>query len=405
MHISTDLCNFAVPPKIYICFMDITYIQRTMADALIEASRFFPVITVTGPRQSGKSTLLRHLFGDKPYFSMESLDIRQFAKSDPKGFLAQFRDGVIIDEIQRVPELLSYIQGIVDEYPDRKFYLTGSSQFSLLHSVTQSLAGRSAVFELMPLSLAEISGLDTGKTLDDVLYNGFYPAVWSGKIIPRLLYPNYVKTYVERDVRDVLAIKDLDLFQRFIRLCAARVGSIFNASELSNELGVAVNTVNSWISVLQAAYIIYLLPPFFTNTRKRLTKSPKIYFTDCGLAACLLDIDSPQTMNRDKMRGHLFENMVVMDCLKRRFNAGGNGGLYFYRDSNGNEVDLLVKRGGVYDCYEIKSSSTFHPDFVKGLNRFSVAFPDLVGTKSVIYAGDDMPVYNGVSIVNFKNAK
>lgn len=374
-----------------------------MAAVIEEAAKYFPVITLTGPRQSGKSTLLRHIFHDVPYFSMEDPDLRQMVGFDAKGFLAQFHEGVIIDEVQHVPELLSYIQGIVDENPGRKFYLTGSSQFSLLHTVSQSLAGRSAVFELLPLSLSEISQLDMENTVDDIIFKGFYPAIWSGKNIPKLLYPNYVKTYVERDVRNILAVKDLDVFQRFVKLCAARIGSVFNASELSNELGVAVNTINSWLSVLQASYLIYLMPPFFTNTRKRLTKSPKIYFTDCGLAAYLLDIDLPEMLNRDKMRGHLFENMVIMDYMKRVYNEGKNGGLYYYRDSNGNEVDLLVKSGSTYDCYEIKSSSTFHPDFMKGLKNFEKAFPDLVRQKSVIYAGENMPTVDGVSIVNYRH--
>ena len=373
-----------------------------MADAIVEASRYFSVVTLTGPRQSGKSTLLRHLFKDTPYFSMEDLDIRQAVKLDPKGFLSQFQNGVIIDEVQHVPELLSYIQGIVDLNPGRKFFLTGSSQFALLHTVTQSLAGRSAVFELLPLSLAEISTLDADLSTDNLMYNGFYPAIWSGKNMPKYLYPNYVKTYIERDVRDVLSIRNLDVFQRFVKLCAARIGSIFNASELSNELGVAVNTINSWISVLQASYLIYLLPPFYTNTRKRLTKSSKIYFTDCGLAAYLLDIDSPQTLNRDKMRGHLFENMVIMNFLKKAYNDGKNGGLYFYRDSNGNEVDLLIKNGSGYDCYEIKSASTFHADFLKGLKSFESTFPDLTRQKALIYSGDKLPDLNGISIVNYR---
>lgn len=379
-----------------------SFIPRAMADAIVEASRYFSVVTLTGPRQSGKSTLLRHLFKDTPYFSMEDLDIRQAVKLDPKGFLSQFQNGVIIDEVQHVPELLSYIQGIVDLNPGRKFFLTGSSQFALLHTVTQSLAGRSAVFELLPLSLAEISTLDAGLSTDNLMYKGFYPAIWSGKNMPKYLYPNYVKTYIERDVRDVLSIRNLDVFQRFVKLCAARIGSIFNASELSNELGVAVNTINSWISVLQASYLIYLLPPFYTNTRKRLTKSPKIYFTDCGLAAYLLDIDSPQTLNRDKMRGHLFENMVIMDFLKKAYNDGKNGGLYFYRDSNGNEVDLLIKNGSGYDCYEIKSASTFHADFLKGLRSFESTFPDLTQQKALIYSGDKLPDLNGISIVNYR---
>lgn len=383
--------------------MNSSYINRTMAKAIIEASRYFSVITLTGPRQSGKSTLFRHIFTNIPYYSMEDLDVRQSIRLDPKGFLSQFRDGVIIDEVQHIPELLSYLQGIVDKYPERRFYLTGSSQFSLLQTVTQSLAGRSAVFELLPLSLTEISGIDIETSTDNIMYNGFYPAIWSGKNIPRLLYPNYVKTYIERDVRNLLGIKNLDTFQRFIRLCAARIGSIFNASELANELGVAVNTVNSWISVLQASYLIYLLPPFFTNTRKRLTKSPKIYFTDCGLAAYLLDIDSPQVLNRDKMRGHLFENMVIIDYIKNAFNNGINGGFYFYRDSNGNEVDFMIKKGSKYDCFEIKSSSTFHQDFMKGLKSFENAFPELVREKKIIYSGENMPVINGVSILNYRH--
>lgn len=379
------------------------YIHRTMSEAIIEASRYFPVITLTGPRQSGKSTLLRHLFPSMPYMSMESPDVRIGVISDPRGFLASFPDGVIIDEVQHVPDLLSYIQGTVDENPERRFYLTGSSQFSLLRNVTQSLAGRTAVFELLPLSLAEIEGLKGNDSVDSLLYRGFYPAIWSGKNVPHLLYPNYIKTYLERDVRDLLAIKDLDLFQRFIRLCAARIGSIFNASELSNELGVAVNTVNSWLSVLQASYIIYMLPPFFTNTRKRLTKSPKIYFTDSGVAAYLLDIDSPDTMNRDKMRGHLFENMVIMNFLKDRYNHGITGGIYFYRDSNGNEVDLLVKRGSQYNCYEIKSSATFHPDFAKGIKNFEKSYPELVKEKTIIYSGMPMPDFDGIRILNYND--
>lgn len=377
------------------------YIYRFMSEAIIEASRYFPVVTVTGPRQSGKSTLLRHLFPEMPYLSMEDPDTRSAAKMDPMGFLASYPEGVIFDEVQHTPDLLSYIQSIVDDNPRRKFYLTGSSQFSLLKNVTQSLAGRNAVFELLPLSLGEIAAPAKADSVDGLLYSGFYPAVWSGKNLPRLLYPNYIKTYLERDVRDLLAIRDLDLFQRFIRLCAARIGSVFNASELSNELGVAVNTVNSWLAVLQASYIIYMLPPFFTNTRKRLTKSPKIYFTDCGLAAYLLDIDSPQTMNRDKMRGHLFENMVIMNIFKDRLNRGVDGGLYFYRDSNGNEVDLLVKTGSQYSCYEIKSSATFHPDFIKGLSNFEKNYPDLIKEKTVIYTGRTLPELHGIRILNF----
>lgn len=374
-----------------------------MAAAIGEAARFFPVVTLTGPRQSGKSTLLRHLFPDLPYCSLENPDERLAAQDDPRGFLDRYISGVVIDEVQRVPDLLSYIQTIVDEHPERKFYLTGSSNFALLKSVTQSLAGRTAVFELLPLSLHEIAGIDRDKDTDAMLFDGFYPSVWSGQNIPSLLYQHYTKTYIERDVRDLLTVKDLDHFQRFMRLCAARIGSVLNASELSNELGVAVNTVNAWLSVLQASYIIYLLPPFFTNSRKRLTKRPKLYFTDCGLAASLLDIDSPEIMERDKMRGHLFENMVIMDHLKNILNRGKNTPIYFYRDSNGNEVDLLVKRGAVYDCFEIKSAKTYHPDFATGLGRFKSAFPELTGEQSVVYAGESLGRLNGVDVRNYRS--
>lgn len=382
--------------------MEHPYIQRVMSDAIIDANRFFSVITLTGPRQSGKSTLLLHLFPDVPYISLEDPDIRRLAVSDPRGLLNYYPTAVIIDEVQHVPDLLSYIQGMVDENPLRKFYLTGSSDFSLLKNVTQSLSGRTAVFELLPLSLAETAELNKDYSLSRILYDGFYPAIWSNKNIPRLLYPNYVKTYLERDVRDLLAVKDLDVFQRFLRLCAARIGSIFNASELSNELGISSNTVKSWLTILQASYIIYLLPPFFTNTRKRLTRSPKIYFTDCGLASYLLEIDSPAIMDRDKMRGHLFENMVIINFLKHNLNKGLNGGLYFYRDSNGNEVDLLVKNRAGYDCYEIKSSSSFHPDYIRGLLTFSKAFPEESATLNVIYSGENLPEYNHVRIRNFR---
>ncbi|MDE5888229.1 MAG: ATP-binding protein [Muribaculaceae bacterium] len=384
--------------------MVIKYIERDISSIIEDVNRFFSVITVTGPRQSGKSTLLRHIFPELPYYSMEDPDTRLLLKDDPKGFLTSFEKGVILDEIQNIPELLSYIQTIVDLHPEKKFYLTGSSNFSLMRSITQSLAGRTALFELMPLSIKEIQAVRKDNTVDDLLYSGFYPSIWSGKNIPKYFYPNYIKTYIERDVRDLLGIKDLDIFQRFIRLIAARIGSIFNATELANEVGVAVNTIKSWLSVLQASYIVYLLPPFFTNTRKRLTKSPKIYFTDTGVAAYLLEIYSPQIMNRDKMRGHLFENMIIMEIMKRAYNKGESPSLYFYRDSNGNEVDLLIRNGERYDCIEIKSSQTYHPDFTKGLKTFIKAFPHLSGKQSVVYGGGSIGKVEDIHILNYIDA-
>ncbi|MDE6753189.1 MAG: ATP-binding protein, partial [Muribaculaceae bacterium] len=380
------------------------YIEREISAVIDDVKRFFSVITITGPRQSGKSTLLRHIFPELPYYSLEDPDTRLFLKEDPKGFLTSFEKGVILDEIQNIPELLSYIQTIVDIHPEKKFYLTGSSNFSLMRNITQSLAGRTALFELMPLSLKEIQEVRKNNTVDELLYSGFYPSIWSGKNIPKYFYPNYIKTYIERDVRDLLGIKDLDIFQRFVRLIAARIGSIFNATEIANEIGVTVNTIKAWISVLQASYIVYLLPPFFTNTRKRLTKSPKIYFTDTGVAAYLLEIFSPQIMNRDKMRGHLFENMLIMEIMKCAYNKGESPSLYFYRDSNGNEVDLLIRNGERYDCIEIKSSQTYHPDFTKGLKTFAKAFPHLIGKQSVAYAGESVGKAEDIHILNYQDA-
>lgn len=380
-----------------------SYIPRLLENTILEASRYFSVITLTGPRQSGKSTLLTHLFPALPYYSLEDPDVKEAALSDPRGFLTEFTSGVILDEIQNAPVLLSYIQGIVDTHKERRFYLTGSSNFSLLQQVTQSLAGRTAVYELLPLSLSEVAQLDKAISTPELLYRGFYPAIWSGETIPSMLYPHYVRTYLERDVRNLLNVKDLDMFYRFLRLCASRIGSLLNISEIANDLGVAVNTVKSWLSILQASYILYLLPPYHTNTKKRLIKAPKLYFTDCGLASYLLDIDSAAIMRRDNMYGHLFENMVVIEFLKQRLNAGQQGGLYFYRDSNGNEIDLLVKQGSLFDCYEIKSSETFHPTFMKGLKNFVANYPDTVDRQTVIYNGQTLPSIDGIAIRQLKD--
>ena len=272
--------------------MKTEFIDRELATVIKEAAKYFSVITITGPRQSGKTTLLQNIFSELPYFSLENLDIQNFAINDPVAFLNQNPSGMILDEVHNAPGLLSYIQGIVDADPQRRFVLSGSSQFAMLKKVTQSLAGRTAVFELLPFSYSETKELSNDKSVDELLFNGFYPAIYAQKNIPKFLYPNYVKTYLEKDVRDLLQVKDMMQFQTFIRLCAGRVGSLFNASELSNEVGVSSNTITSWLSVLQASYIVMLLPPYFENSRKRLTKTPKLFFIDTGLAAYLLGIES-----------------------------------------------------------------------------------------------------------------
>lgn len=383
--------------------MEAKYIHRELSSVLEEAYRYFSVITVTGPRQSGKTTLIRNLFPHLPYYSLESLDIRSFAENDPIAFLNQNEEGMILDEVHNAPDLLSYIQGIVDEHPDKRYILSGSSQFAMLKRVTQSLAGRTAVFELMPLSYSETKDLTADVPLDKLLFNGFYPAIYSGRNVPEFLYPAYMKTYLDRDVRDLLQIKDMMQFHIFIKLCAGRIGSLFKASELANEIGVSPNTITSWLSVLQASYIVTLLPPYFENTSKRLTKMPKLYFLDTGLACYLLGIESPEQLSRDKMRGALFENFVVTEALKQRYNQGKESNLHFYRDSNQNEIDLLLKSNTRLYGIEIKSSMTYHKDFEKALKRIDEWVKAPVDGKAVVYAGNFENTAGEIKLLNYTN--
>ncbi len=378
------------------------YIKRDIEDTILEAAKYFPVITVTGPRQSGKTTMLRHVFPNLHYYSLEDLDTRNFAMEDPVRFLHLHQEGMILDEVHNFPELLSYIQGIVDLEPEKKYILSGSSNFALLKKVSQSLAGRSGVFELMPLSIAEAkNGAVDVSDVDTLLYNGLYPAVCSGKNIPKFLYPSYVKTYLERDVRDLLNVKDMRQFNMFLRLCAGRIGSIYNATEIANEVGVTTKTIQSWTSILQASYVLYLLPPYFENTRKRLTKSPKVYFCDTGLACSLLGIEAPEQLAFDKMRGHLFENLVVTEMLKRRLNEGKEANLYFYRDSNQNEIDILVSNPSSMDAIEVKSAMTFSPAFEKALKKVADWITAPVGKRIIVYAGSLEDRNGDIQLLNY----
>ena len=385
--------------------MENGYIKRSMEELLLEASKYFSVISVTGPRQSGKSTILKNLFPNAVTYSLKDVNVREFALNDPLAFLNQTKELMFIDEAQKAPQLFEYIQGIVDNNPRRKFLLSGSSNFELMNSLSESLAGRAGVFELMTMSLSETYNESTSKPMDDFLYDGLYPAVCAGKNIARLFYPSYVKTYLEKDVRDLLKIKDIMQFMKFMKLCAARVGSIFNASEIANEVGVDSKTIHSWLSVLTASYIIYLLPPYYENISKRLVKSPKLYFTDPGLACFLLDIESPKQLSRDKMRGNIFENFVVMEAVKHRMNAGKEGGVYFYRDSNMNEVDLLVKEEGMIKAFEIKSSMTYTKDFEKTLRKLPEWIKTPVERKVVVYDGEFENTAGEVEIVNYRSLR
>ena len=384
--------------------MKLAYIKRKIESTILEAAKYFPVITVTGPRQSGKTTMLKHIFPHLHYYSLEDLDTRSFAMEDPVRFLHLHEDGMILDEVHNYPELLSYIQGIVDEQPHKKFVLSGSSNFALLKKVSQSLAGRSGVFELMPLSIEEVKGqIEYVDDADQLLYQGLYPAVCSCKNIPKFLYPSYVKTYLERDVRDLLNVKDIRLFNMCLKLCAGRIGSVFNASEIAGEIGVSSKTIQAWVSILQASYVVYLLPPYLENSRKRLTKSPKMYFCDTGLACTLLGIESAEQLAFDKMRGHLFENLIVVELLKRRLNEGKESNLYFYRDSNQNEVDILVNNGSSLDAIEVKSAMTYNPSFEKALLKVNEWVNPPVGKRTIIYAGTLEDDKGDIRLLNYRN--
>lgn len=377
------------------------YLKRSIEEVITEASNYFSVITVTGPRQSGKSTLLKHLFPNVPKYSLKDVNVREFAENDPIAFLRRHPKGMFIDEVQKVPQLLEYIQGIVDDNPDCQFLLTGSSNFELLQNLSESLPGRAGVYELLPMTYKETESTMGGLTMNELLYSGLYPAICAQKNKARLFYPSYVKTYLERDVRDLLKIKDQLQFMRFMKLCAARIGSVFNASELASHIGVDSKTITHWLSVLQASYLVTLLPPYFENISKRLVKSPKLYFNDPGLACYLLDIESPRQLERDKMCGAVFENFIVMEVIKHRYNRGLSDGVYYYRDSHQNEVDILLKQEGEITAIEVKSSMTYHPSFEKHLSKLHEWIKTPVAQKIIVYSGDFENIAGDIKLINY----
>ena len=379
------------------------YIHRKIEETILEASKYFSVIAVSGPRQSGKSTLLTQLFPLYEKYSLKDLNILDYAKNDPIAFLNQTDEGMFIDEIQRCPQLLDYIQGIVDNNPKRHFALSGSSNFEVMKNLSESLAGRAGVFELLPMSIQEVTGKVDLDTLNQILYNGLYPSICAKKNIAKFFYPSYVRTYLEKDVRDLLQIKDQIRFTKFLKLCAARIGSLFNASELGAEVGVSSKTISHWLSVLQASYLITLLPPYYENIPKRLVKSPKLYFNDPGLACYLLDIETPQQLDRDKMRGAIFENMIVMEAIKHRYNMGLEGGVFFYRDSNQNEVDILIKQEGELTAIEVKSSMTYSSSFEKTLTQIEGWIKTPISKKAIVYSGDFENSSGDINLINYRH--
>lgn len=372
-------------------------INREAEIELRTLSAQFKAVAVIGPRQSGKTTLVRMVFKDKPYANLENPDIRKFAMEDPRGFLSNYPQGAVIDEVQRVPELFSYLQQILDETSaNGLFVLTGSNNFLLQQSISQSLAGRVGYLFLLPLSLHEIN--DKGLTINQLIFTGGYPVLYNETTEPAKWYPNYIRTYVERDVRMIKNITDLFAFERFLRLCAGRIGQLLNMSSLAVEVGVDVKSISSWIGILETSFIVFRLQPYHSNFNKRIVKMPKLYFYDTGLAVALLGVENAGQLNLHPLRGSLFENMVVVDFLKRRYNSGKSNNLFFWRDNVGNEIDLIIENGQKLLPVEIKSGQTITNEFFKGINFWNKMTQSEGGI--VVYGGDMIQKRsNGITVV------
>ena len=374
-------------------------IPRTLMPVLKQLAGQYPVVTVTGPRQSGKTTLCRSSFPDKPYVNLESPDTREFASSDPRGFFASYPDGAILDEVQRVPQLLSFLQPIVDEHHvPGQFILTGSQQFEVMTTISQSLAGRTALLKLLPLSMEELAGAGIQPGIDSLLLKGFYPRIYDAGLNPTQALGDYLETYVERDIRQLINIKDLALFEKFVRLCAGRTGQLLNLHSLGNDVGISHTTARSWLTLLEASYVVFLLQPWHTNISKRQVKTPKLYFHDVGLAAYLLGAESELHVNRHPLRGNLFENLVVIEALKYRYNRGRRNNLHFWRDAKGSEVDLVIEAGSDVVPVEIKSGATISEDFFKGLRSFSARLPAPPAACALVYGGTERHQRSDVSV-------
>jgi uncharacterized protein len=376
-------------------------ILRKAQATLLRLAQGFPVVAITGPRQSGKTTLAKATFPDKPYLSLEDPDIRAIAETDPRHLLASYPDGAILDEVQRAPQLFSYLQTFVDaNMRPGLFILTGSQQFGLLSGISQSLAGRVGLVQLLPFSIGELS--EAGKlsgNLEDLLYQGCYPPLHDRSLSPGDWFAGYVSTYVERDVRQLINVRDLSTFQRFLKMCAARSGQLLNLSSLASDCGITHNTASAWISVLEASYIVHLLRPHYRNFNKRMVKTPKLYFCDVGLAAWLLGIRKAEDVAFHAQRGSLFESLIVTEFLKYCWNDGIPSNLFFWRDSKGLEIDLLLERGESLMPIEIKSGATIASDFMDNLKKWSTLAGNLEQPLRLIYGGDRQFVVDNTQII------
>jgi predicted AAA+ superfamily ATPase len=364
---------------------------RTLLPALNRQLARFPLVALTGPRQAGKTTLVRHAAGDRPYISFEDPDSRAYALEDARGFFAQFPEGAVLDEVQRCPPLFSYLQGIVDA--DRRpgrFILTGSQQFGMMEAITQSLAGRIALLQLWPFSLAELQAVNAAPPdVDTLLFKGLFPRLYDQDIAPADWFSSYVATYLERDVRQLLNVQNLSLFQRFVGLCAGRIGQLLNIDALAADTGISRPTANGWLSVLEASHVIFLVRPWFANIGKRLIKTPKLYFCDTGLASWLLGAKNLQYIAGLPQRGALFENWVMTELRKAQTNAGIRPELFFLRDQSGHEVDALVQTApNTFAAIEVKAGKTVASDFFKGLDYWRKNLLEQTIQPWLVYGGD-----------------
>jgi len=380
-------------------------ISRHAASSLQSLAKGYPILAITGPRQSGKTTLAQSTFPDKPYVSLEDLDTRAYAQEDPRGFLARFASGAILDEVQRCPALFSHLQTRVDATQCMgEFVLTGSQQFGRLSNITQTLAGRVGLIQLLPFSTQELQQCGVlVNSLDDLLWRGLYPPLYDRSLDVAQWFSNYVLSYVERDVRQLIEVKNLSLFQRFLKMCAARCGQLLNTSSMANDCGVTHKTISAWLSVLQAGYVVFLLQPHHQNFGKRLVKTPKLYFHDTGLAAYLMGIANAQHLSIHSARGALFENWVISELLKHRYNQGLASHLYFWRNNTGDEVDVVMEFGEKLLPIEVKSGQTFHAELLIGLTKWARYAGDAAMPAHLVYGGDHTMLRNGVAVHSWNN--
>lgn len=379
------------------------YIDRTISKSIRNVLPFFRVIVITGARQVGKTTLCKSIFPEFEYINLEINEVRDAIRQEPRRFVSDVKNGMVIDEVHLYPELLSYIQVEVDEHPEKRFVITGSSNFAMLAQVTQSLAGRAALFTLPPLSMLETRELIKDMPKEKLMFHGLYPASFVTEMPVEYLYSNYYNTYIERDVHQLINVKNMSLFKLFMRLCAGRVGSECNFSALSNETGVSVPTIKEWLSILEASYIVFKLQPFHANISKRLVKTPKIYFYDTGILCFLLGIENAKQLETHPLRGAIFENLVITEFVKSRLNEGKMPNFYFYRDSRGSEIDLVQTVANELYFYEIKSSQTFNAKFFDNIKSVSNIFGDRVTKSAVIYDGKETIKSEVNGLFNYRN--